>query len=193
MEVIISDNETFQSNMLRMKKECVESRFMEAHVIAGVSIESGKIADRYKSLPLIKLVLPLKKKWKYKDSMIESIWSMLSDPDAHTIVLFLEIHFQKVPAPLKIYMILDTILTNIEDKSTINILDKKSVQLAIERGGSHIYEPDQDSVEGLMWMRELIKSHGKIVIGDGGEPDIIVDSIPLDMPMIITNLYRFVR
>lgn len=96
MEIVGLDEDTFQNKLTQMKKDCVESRFMEAHVIAGVSIESGKIAERYKLLPLIKLDLPLKDKYIYKDSMAESIWSMLSDKDTHTIVLFLDIHFQQV-------------------------------------------------------------------------------------------------
>lgn len=192
MKVVGLDDSTFQNKMTQMKKDCVESRFMKAHVIAGVSIESGKIANHDKLLPLIKLDIPLKWKWRYRDSMAESIWSMLSDRDAHTIVLFLEIHFQHVTAPLKIYMMLDTILTNTEDKSTVNALDRASIQLAIEKSRSDTYEPNPDSVEGLMWIRGLIKSNGEIVIGDGSEPDVGIDNVPLDVPEIVMDLYRFI-
>jgi hypothetical protein len=52
-----------------------------------------------------------------------------------------------------------------------------------------IYEVNSDSVEGLNWISELIKSRGEAVIGDGNEPDVGVDSIPLDVPTIIMELY----
>lgn len=174
----------FETELKKRKIDCIESRFMRAHVVKGMSIVNDKIAEKNKSLPLIQIVKPLDNKHNYKNAMSESIWSMLSDRDSHTIVLFLDINFSGVDKPLNVYCMLDTLVTNAIDNSTVNILHKTNVKTGL-------YKVNPDSTEGLSWIVDLIKSGGEAVISDGLEPEVSVDGIPLDVPSIVLELYGY--
>lgn len=158
--------------------------YVKGIITEGVTIYNGETAKKNMTIPAIKLGRKISDRRLYEDTVSISEWKMVTDKEKKILTAFLSIEFPLTHAPKLIFCF--------EMNMRFNIVDLPIIKKDNMIGIPVAFDEHTDNI--LQWMNLLIQNDkgqgSQLAILDGDEPSIGSDGIPIDVPIIIMQIFE---